>query len=131
MGVSFAGRICSGIFKHETTLNVFYVLKAGSEWEQVGGQPSGMSQLSTCSEETIVWNFPFNATYSSKNIVGWPQLILVFYGTDYFGRSSPRAYGNIFIPRTPGRHKRKVKIFKPIEPTSIWSCFFKITGSPL
>ena len=29
LGVTFTGRICSGIFKNETTLNVFYVLQAG------------------------------------------------------------------------------------------------------
>lgn len=64
----------------------------------MGGQPSGISLKSVSSEEKIVWNFPFGVTYQTKTVEGWPQLVVVTYGTDYFGRSFPRGYGNVHLP---------------------------------
>lgn len=44
------------------------------------------------------------------------------YGTDYFGRSVAKGYGNVHLPRTDGIHQRKIRIFKPLEISSVWAC---------
>ena len=83
---------------------------------------SGISQKSSASEDTIVWNMPFSAKYETKEVAGWPQLTVVLYGTDYFGRSIARGYGNVHLPTKEGSHKRKIRVFKPVDSFSIWSC---------
>ena len=98
MAVGFSGVIRSGIFKDENTLSVMYSLYSGADWKIVGGQPSGISMKSACTEEKIVWNFPFGVSYQAKTLHEWPQIVVVLYGTDYFGRSVPRGYGNVHLP---------------------------------
>ena len=75
-----------------------YTLYSGPDWKIVGGQPSGISMKSTCMEEKIIWNFPFGVSYQAKTLHSWPQIVVVLYGTDYFGRSVPRGYGNVHLP---------------------------------
>lgn len=65
------------------------------------------------------------------SISGWPQLVVVLYDTDYFGRSIPKGYGNIHLPLSSGTHHRKMKIFKPLQPTTFLSCLNFLTSSLL
>jgi hypothetical protein len=106
-----------------------YAFCNGEDWKIVGGQPSGISIKSSCIEERIVWNFPFGVSYQTKDVKEWPQVVLILYGTDYFGRSIPRGYGNIFLPTSSGTHTRKVRIFRPLQPLSFWSCLNWCTSS--
>ncbi len=50
----------------------------------------------------IVFNFPFEATFSTTNPSGWPQIVLTLYGPDVFGRSVVKGYGSVHIPTEPG-----------------------------
>lgn len=63
----------------------------------------------------IVWNFPFELTYSSLNVSGWPQLVVYLSGKDMFGREVVEAYGTIHVPTQPGRHTRYLRTFSPIS----------------
>jgi len=58
---------------------------------------------------------------------GWPQLLVILYGTDFFGRSFVEGYGNMHLPTTSGIQKRKIHIFKPL-PQSIISGIFGYLG---
>lgn len=86
------------MFKDDNTVNLLYSCYYGEEWELAGGQKSGISIKAETGEGRIVWNFPFGFTFKTKFIDDWPQLVIVIYGTDYFGRSIPRGYGNIRLP---------------------------------
>jgi hypothetical protein len=112
-------------------LCIQYSFYSGNDWELVGGQPSGISHKSISSEEKIIWNFPFGVTFQTKNIMGWPQIVVIIYGTDYYGRSIPKGYGNIHLPMKEGIHHRKMRIFKPVQPKPILNCLNWITSSPL
>jgi B9 domain-containing protein 1 len=50
-------------------------------------------------------------TYELKNPENWPQIVVILYGKDYFGRSVARGYGNIHMPSAEGRQTRKIRIF--------------------
>lgn len=54
--------------KDDNTLCIQFAFYSGDDWELKGGQPSGISLKSVCSEEKIVWNFPFGVTFQTKNI---------------------------------------------------------------
>lgn len=68
MAVGFSGIIKSGTFKEDNTLSVMYAFYNGNDWKIVGGQQSGISIKSSCSEEKIVWNFPFGVSYQTKDV---------------------------------------------------------------
>jgi B9 domain-containing protein 1 len=64
-----------------------------------------MSQKATTSSnlnKSLVWNFPFDVTYRSTNPSGWPQIVVVVKGPDFFGRSTVRGYGSVHVPTSPG-----------------------------
>jgi len=79
---------------------VFYTITSGPNWKKVSGQHSGMSQMSYSSEGEIVWNFPIEVVYETDYLADPPQIIFIFYGHDFFGRTIPKAYGNIHFPLT-------------------------------
>ena len=54
---------------------------------------------------------------------GWPQLVIALYGTDFFGRSFVRGYGNMHLPSQNGKHIRKIQIFKPLPQSTISGIF--------
>lgn len=108
-----------------------YSFFQGEDWYLVGGQPSGVSLKATDCEQKLVWNFPFGVTYQTKSLSGWPQIVVEVYGTDYFGRSIPRGYGNITLPLTHGIHHRKMRIFRPLQPLTWLSCLNWLTSSEL
>ena len=51
------------------------------------------------------------------------------YGFDFFGRTIPKAYGNIHFPLHEGKQRRKSKMFK-IQQYSNWSKIYQLfTGA--
>jgi hypothetical protein len=51
------------------------------------------------------------------------------YGFDFFGRTIPKAYGNIHFPLHEGKQRRKIKMFK-IQQYSNWSKIYQLfTGA--
>lgn len=62
------------------------------------------------------------------SLVGWPQLVVSLYGTDFFGRSFIRGYGCMHLPSTAGRHTRKISIFQPLPSSKISGLFGYLSG---
>ena len=46
-------------------------------------------------------------------------MVLILYGTDFFGKSLVRGYGNVHLPTTSGTQKRKIRIFRPLPQSVI------------
>jgi B9 domain-containing protein 1 len=55
--------------------------------------------------------------------------VCAFYGTDFFGRSFVRGYGNMHLPTSSGKHKRKMRIFQPLPQSTISGIFGFINGN--
>ena len=55
--------------------------------------------------------------------------MVALYGTDYFGRSFVRGYGNLHLPSQSGKHKRKMHIFRPLPQSTISGIFGFIGGT--
>lgn len=73
LGIS--GHIESGEFRDLDGLALKFDFVAGDHWRLTKGNESGISQHSFKSQgmnKRIVWNFPFELTYSSLNVSGWP-----------------------------------------------------------
>ena len=69
------GHIESGEFRDLDGLSLKFDFIAGDSWEIQNGKESGISQHSFKSQgmnKRIVWNFPFELTYRSLNVQGWP-----------------------------------------------------------
>lgn len=54
-------------------------------------------------DETLVWNFPLDLTYSSTNVFGWPQIILTVFSVSANGKELILGYGCVHLPTAPGR----------------------------
>ena len=77
----------------------------------------------------IVWNFPIEIIYETNYLGEVPQIVFVFYGHDFFGRTIPKAYGNIYFPLSEGIHQRKLRTFK-INQYSVFTRMYSLmTGS--
>ena len=97
-----------------------FELIGGPDWTLLSGKKKGMTQTASRNDERLVWNYPFEATYETTNLAGWPQLIGVAYGTDFFGKPVLRGYGNVHLPTNSGRQERKIRLFCP-QPQSVLS----------
>ena len=116
MGIS--GHIESGEFKDLDGLAIKFDFIAGDHWRLSKGNETGISQHSFKNQgmnKRIVWNFPFELTYASLNVSGWPQLVVYLSGKDIFGREVVEAYGTIHVPTQAGRHTRYLRTFSPIS----------------
>ncbi len=51
---------------------------------------------------------------------GWPQIIVILYGTDFFGKTFVKGYGNVHLPTNGGVQKRRMRTFCP-KPRSVIS----------
>ena len=120
--VTFAGVIQSGLVHGEDALSLMYVVEAGPHWKLISGAKTGISQIgSNYSGESrsIVWNMPFELTYETTVLSGWPQIVFILTGTDFWGRSVIRAYGNMHLPCSSGKQEREVQLFKPLPQSVI------------
>lgn len=79
-----------------------------------------MTQVASSDNEKIVWNLPFEISYETTYIGGWPQLIVILYGNDFFGKPFVKGYGNVHLPTSGGLQTRKIRIYCP-QPRSVLS----------
>ncbi|XP_020279185.1 B9 domain-containing protein 1 isoform X4 [Pseudomyrmex gracilis] len=88
-----------------------YGFHFGPEWSVVSGIEEGLTQMCKCSNDPrnlVVWNFPLDITFKSTNPHGWPQLIMSFYGLDFFGNDVIRGYAVCHLPLQTGHHEKSV-----------------------
>lgn len=85
--------------------------------------------MSYSAEGEIVWNFPIEIVYETDYLADPPQIIFIFYGHDFFGRTIPKAYGNIHFPLTEGSFNKSVRTFKICESSLLTQMYSLITGS--
>lgn len=114
--LNITGQIESAHLSGIESLQVRFDFVAGLGWDQVHGLSSGASQFAYKARngsKRIVWNFPFDLGYRSTSAKGWPQLVLTIVGPDFLMREVIVGYGNTHVPTTPGRHVRKIKLFRP------------------
>ena len=129
LGIS--GHIESGEFRELDGLSIKCDFVAGSHWILAKGNESGISQHSFKSQgmnKRIVWNFPFEATYRSLNVQGWPQIVVYLSGKDMFGREVIEGYGTVHVPTQPGRHTRYLRTFTPVASSVLTKILGWATG---
>lgn len=94
------------------------------------------SEQSFCTA-SCVWNTVVQATYSSSNVFGWPQILLQVYTLDWMGREKIQAYGHIHLPPIAGnctnllhvRQKAQInffclqKLLRKDDISSAFDCF--------
>ena len=86
--VGISGHVESGEFNSLDGLSVKFDFLAGDQWRISKGLETGISQhgfKSSGQNKRIVWNFPFELTYASLDVQGWPQLVIYLSGKDVFG----------------------------------------------
>ncbi len=99
---------------------LYYLVSAGSDWKRMNGNQKGFTQIGCCDDKKIIWNLPFDLTYETTFLAGWPQLLVILYSFDFFGRAEVKGYGNVHLPTNGGIQNRRMRIFCP-EPRSIIS----------
>lgn len=95
------------------------------------GNDAGVSQHAYKSQQTnrrVVWNFPFELTYRSFGINGWPKLCLQFTRRNFMGLDVKCGYGVTHVPTQPGTHTRYVHVFAPISSNFIADLLGKCRG---
>ena len=77
-----------------------------------------------------MWNFPFELTYRSYGVAGWPQMVLTFYRRNFLGSDVICGYGVTHIPTQPGSHTRYVHVFCPMASSTLASLLGLFRGQP-
>mmetsp|Transcript_44174 Transcript_44174/g.112748 ORF Transcript_44174/g.112748 Transcript_44174/m.112748 type:complete len:199 (-) Transcript_44174:1485-2081(-) len=109
-----------------------YQVVHGEDWKFVDGQEDGLTQVtrrSSGADETLVWNFPLDLTYSSTNVFGWPQIILTVFSVSANGKELILGYGCVHLPTAPGRYSQKVRLFRPKSSSMMQSFFQFLSGT--
>lgn len=81
----------------------------------VGKGESQIAQLSSSAGAEVVWNMPFDVTWTSTNVFGWPRMVLEVKQLDMLGREVVVGYGSLLVPTLPGRYVRYVRTFSPVS----------------
>lgn len=126
--VTFTGTLERGVFQEDDSLTAFCSLVYSADWVRVNGDKNFISQVAASNGQEIVWNLPFEISFETTSLSGWPQLVVALYGTDFFGRSFVRGYGNVHLPSQTGNHSRTIRIFKPLPQSTISGIFGFIGG---
>jgi hypothetical protein len=100
--VTFTGLIETGVFQEDDSLTAFCSIVHGPDWIRINGEKNFISQIASSNGREITWNIPFEISFETTYIAGWPQLVVALYGTDFFGRSFVRGYGNLHLPSQTG-----------------------------
>jgi hypothetical protein len=120
-----------------------FELVAGEDWALAHGHDGGTTQLarpsgcgwsgggvggsnnddsnnsSPSGGRPVRWNHPIDACFRSTSPFGWPQITLAVYGVDpATGRDVVRGYGAAPLPASPGRHRLRVRLFRPRAATA-------------
>ncbi len=104
-------------FKEDGFVRLDYEIVSGKEWDLVDGHKRGNSQGATKNynmDDTVVWNVSFNVLYRTLEIAGWPKLVIKFESTEADGKKHIKGYASCIFPVTPGFHRIKCFIFKPV-----------------
>lgn len=114
-----------------------FEIVAGEDWDLVDGQDGGTTQLArpggggggaalgdgddcNSSGDAVAWNHPLEAAFRSTSAFGWPQLCVAVYGVDpATGRDVPRGYGSAPLPARAGRHRLRLRLFRPRAATAL------------
>ena len=64
---------------------MYYLISAGPDWKRVCGKKEGSTQIATRKNDEIIWNYPIDITFETTVLAGWPQIIVVIYGRNFFG----------------------------------------------
>jgi B9 domain-containing protein 1 len=105
-----------------------YTTVIAENWKLDLGQKSGISQNAFHNGQDFVWNFPFEMTLETSQPHDWPQMVVVLYGKDFFGRSVAKGYGNLHLPGSAGTHSRKIRLFDTIPPNTTATCCAFLMG---
>ncbi|XP_055705698.1 B9 domain-containing protein 1 [Phlebotomus papatasi] len=105
-----------------------YEILAGPDWELVSGTKSGITQNCSASRhrfQEISFNMPLDFTYKSTNPFGWPQIVVSFWGSNFWGSEVCRGYARFHVPLSR-KHSYRIKapILTP-KPMDLWS---KVVG---
>mgnify|MGYP000393819960 CR=1 FL=1 len=117
MYVSVSGTISSGAFKEAGFVKMDYELVCGKEWDLVEGEKKKSSQAATMNytlDDTVVWGVSFKALYRTLEIAGWPKLVMKFEGSGGGNTKLIKGYATCVFPVSPGAHRIKCFIFKPV-----------------
>ena len=101
----------------------------GPDWTRVAGEKNYISQIASSNGKEITWDLPFEISFETTNPVGWPQLVIALYGTDFLGRSFVRGYGNVHLPSRSGQHNRTLHLFRPLPQSTISGIFGWLGGT--
>ncbi|CAG9535502.1 unnamed protein product [Cercopithifilaria johnstoni] len=125
------GQIDSAEFLSFDNFYCKYSYVYGIDWKQVGGVHEGLSarcQRERSGNTHITVGMPIEATFTSTNPFGWPQIVLSCYGSDFFGNDVVCGYGATHIPTVPGRTVRKIALFVPEASTLLQRFIGWFTG---
>ncbi|OZC08496.1 B9 protein [Onchocerca flexuosa] len=123
------GQIDSAKFLSFDNFYCKYSYVYGIDWKQVGGIHEGLSARCEGSGNTgVTVGMPIEATFTSTNPFGWPQIVLTCYGSDFFGNDVVCGYGAVHIPTVPGRTIRKIAMFVPEASTLLQRFIGWLTG---
>ncbi|KAL0233808.1 hypothetical protein PCE1_002314 [Barthelona sp. PCE] len=131
--VNVRGLIETGSFPGNVSLMTQYEFYQGPDWLLIDGNNGGLSAFcqKTHQDKHVVWNLPFNTTFQSCNISGWPQIILTMYGLDFLGRQIPKGFGAIHIPLQSGTFTKTIELYRPISSSFITSIRSFFSGRPV
>ena len=80
--------------------------------------------------DRLVWKFPFEMIYKTRNIDGWPKIIISMTSRNYLGKDMVCGYGVMHVPTQPGTHVRYAQIFKPRSSSLINDIISSLMGNP-
>ncbi|XP_029169147.1 LOW QUALITY PROTEIN: B9 domain-containing protein 1-like [Nylanderia fulva] len=129
--LSITGSIEHAEFYEADNVYCKYRFHFGPEWNVVTGIEEGLTQMCKCSNDPrnlVVWNFPLDITFKSTNPHGWPQLIMLIYGLDWFGRDVIRGYGVCHLPLKTGHHEKRVSVYVPESSSTLQRFMEWLTG---
>ncbi|EFO17797.1 hypothetical protein LOAG_10702 [Loa loa] len=125
------GQVDSAEFLSFDNFYCKYSYVYGIDWKQIAGIREGIS--ARCERERsgntdITVGMPIEATFTSTNPFGWPQIVLTCYGLDFFGNDVVCGYGAVHIPTVPGRTVRRIALFVPEASTLLQRVIGWLTG---
>eukprot|EP00003_Mantamonas_plastica_P011108 TRINITY_DN2069_c0_g2_i2.p2 TRINITY_DN2069_c0_g2~~TRINITY_DN2069_c0_g2_i2.p2 ORF type:complete len:135 (-),score=16.10 TRINITY_DN2069_c0_g2_i2:100-504(-) len=72
---------------------------------------------------------PIQATFTSTNVQGWPQLSLTVYAYDILGRLVLQGYGTTHIPINSGKSEKTVYTYAPKSTSLLQQFTSMLTGT--
>ena len=115
--MSYQGIIEGGDFSNASAMNLLFSVVAGEHWRVIEGQSTGISQTASQTGGRLIWNFPFELSFESRQPLGWPRLLLVLYGKDWLGRSVVQGYASCPLPVTAGSATHRIPVFTTLPPS--------------